>query len=382
VITLRREVNRWFRQLGPGLYGLACSGGADSMALADAAIAELGAHNVVVITIDHGLQPEARDASDQVVAWAKAQGAAAVKRRVQVERRASLEAAARDARYAALDAIADELGLAWVWLAHTARDQAETVLMRVVRGTGPAGLAGIPAVRGRFVRPLLGTSREVIEAYVAARALPVWDDPMNRDHAIQRVRVREQLMPALRAENPAIEDALCRLAASTREWTEAIDQLAEPLARFPIEVARFEAAHPAIRKRALAIALERAGLGYDATHLDSILDLGRTGTGIDLPGGRIERVYGELVLAATRPPAPDLTIPAGCELRVWEPGDRMRPLRLKGRSRKLSDLFIDARVPRDLRATARVLVKAGEIVWAEHLGPAFGFDDIRLGDTQ
>lgn len=354
------------------------------MVLADAAIAELGAHNVVVITIDHGLQPEARDASEQVVAWATAQGAAAVKRRVQVEKRASLEAAARDARYAALDAIADELGLAWVWLAHTARDQAETVLMRVVRGTGPAGLAGIPAVRGRFVRPLLGTSREVVEAYAAARGLPTWDDPMNHDHAIQRVRVREQLMPALRGENPAIEDALVRLAASAREWTGAIDELAEPMARFPIDVARFDAAHRAIRKRALTTALERAGVGYDAVHLDAILELGRTGSGVDLPGGRVERVYDQLVLVAPRPPrdAPDLTVPAGCELRVWRPGDRMRPLRLKGRSRKLSDLFIDAHVPRDLRATARVLVKAGEIVWAEHLGPAFGFDDIRLGDTQ
>ena len=81
MITLRREVDRWFRQLGPGLYGLACSGGADSMALADAAIPELGAHNVVVITIDHGLQ---RDGSELVVAWAREQGVAAVVRRVEL----------------------------------------------------------------------------------------------------------------------------------------------------------------------------------------------------------------------------------------------------------------------------------------------------------
>lgn len=382
MITLRRVVNRWFQQLGPGLYGLACSGGADSMVLADAAIAEIGAPNIVVITIDHGLQPGAAEASERVLAWARGQGAAAVKRRVQVQRRASLEAAARDARYAALEEIADELGLAWIWLAHTARDQAETVLMRVIRGTGPAGLAAMPALRGRFVRPLLETCRDVVDAYAAARRLPIWDDPMNHDRAVQRVRVRDHLVPALRAENPAVEEALCRLAASAREWTVAIDQLAEPLARFPIEVAAFATAAPAVRKRALAIALERAGVGYDAVHLEAIGELARTGSGVDLPGGRVERVYGQLVLAGAPREVPDLTIPPGCELRVWQPGDRMRPVRLKGRSRKLSDLFGEARVSRELRATARVLVKAGEIVWAEHLGPAFGFGDIRLGDTQ
>jgi tRNA(Ile)-lysidine synthase len=372
VSTIRREVNRWYGLLGPGLYGLACSGGADSLVLADAAIAELGAANVVVVTIDHGLQ---KDASAQVVAWAREQGAAAIVRRVQVEKRASLEAAARDARYAAFDAIADELGIEWVWLGHTARDQAETVLMRIVRGTGPAGLAGIPTVRGRFVRPLLRFPRELIEAYAAARALPAWDDPMNTDHRLQRVRVREVLLPALRAENPAIDEALCRLGAAAREWTDVIDELAEPRARFPMPAD----GDPAVVKRALALALEREGIGYEAAHLDAIARLRRTGAGVDLPGGRVERSYDRLVLVAARPVVP-LEVP-GCEVRVWQPGDRMRPARLKGRSRKLSDLYIDAKVPRDVRATARVAVRDGVIVWAEHLGAAYGFENIRLGDT-
>lgn len=372
MITIRHEVNRWYGLLGPGLYGLACSGGADSLVLADAAIAELGASNVVVITIDHGLQ---KDASEQVVAWARAQGAAAVVRRVEVLRRASLEAAARDARYAALEAIADELGIEWVWMAHTARDQAETVLMRIVRGTGPAGLAGIPTVRGRFVRPLLRFPRELIDAYAAARALPTWDDPMNRDHRLQRVRVRDVVLPALRAENPAIDEALCRLGAAAREWTDVIDDHALPVARFPMPIA----GEPAIVKRALALVLEQAGIGYEAAHLDAIVRLRRTGAGVDLPGGRVERSYDHYVLVEPRAVAA-LVVP-GCEVRVWRPGDRMRPARLKGRSRKLSDLFIDAKVPRDLRATARVAVRDGVIVWAEHLGAAYGFDNIRLGDT-
>jgi tRNA(Ile)-lysidine synthase len=372
VSTIRREVNRWYGLLGPGLYGLACSGGADSLVLADAAIAELGPANVVVITIDHGLQ---KDASEQVVAWAREQGAAAIVRRVQVEKRASLEAAARDARYAAFEAIADELGIEWVWLGHTARDQAETVLMRIVRGTGPAGLAGIPTVRGRFVRPLLRFPRELIEAYAAARALPAWEDPMNLDRRLQRVRVREVLLPALRAENPAIDEALCRLGAAAREWTDVIDEVAEPLARFPMPAE----GDPAVVKRALALALEREHIGYEAAHLDAIARLRRTGAGIDLPGGRVERSYDRLVLVAPRAVTP-LEVP-GCEVRVWAPGDRMRPARLKGRSRKLSDLYIDAKVPRDLRATARVAIRDGVIVWAEHLGAAYGFENIRLGDT-
>jgi tRNA(Ile)-lysidine synthase len=372
VSTIRREVNRWYGLLGPGLYGLACSGGADSLVLADAAIAELGPANVVVITIDHGLQ---KDASEQVVAWAREQGVAAVARRVQVAHRASLEAAARDARYAAFEAIADELGIEWVWLGHTARDQAETVLMRIVRGTGPAGLAGIPTVRGRFVRPLLRFPRELIDAYAAARGLPAWDDPMNQDHRLQRVRVREVLLPALRAENPAIDEALCRLGAAAREWTDVIDELAEPLARFPMPAD----GDPAVVKRALALALERERIGYEASHLDAIARLRRTGAGVDLPGGRIERSYDRLVLVAPRAVAP-LEV-EGCEVRVWQPGDRMRPARLKGRSRKLSDLYIDAKVPRDVRATARVAIRDGVIVWAEHLGAAYGFENIRLGDT-
>jgi tRNA(Ile)-lysidine synthase len=189
------------------------------------------------------------------------------------------------------------------------------------------------------------------------------------------VRVREVLLPALRAENPAIDEALCRLGAAAREWTDVIDELAEPHAQFPMRAG----GEPAVVKRALALALERAGIGYDAAHLDAIVRLRRTGAGVDLPGGRVERSYDQLVLVAPRPVAP-LVVP-GCEVRVWQPGDRMRPARLKGRSKKLSDLYIDAKVPRDVRATARVAVRDGVIVWAEHIGPAYGFDNIRLGDT-
>ena len=386
--TLRAAVKLWHDRLHPGLFGLACSGGADSMALADAAIAVHGAANVIVIHIDHGLSPHSAEVGEAVAAWARGQGAAALVRRIEVPRRASLEAAARDARYAALDAIRTEIGASYILLGHTARDQAETVLMRIVRGTGPAGLAGIPALRGHFARPLLELPRELIDAYVAARALPTHDDPMNADPRIARVRFRDQLLPALRAENPALDDALCRLAAAAREWSDALDALAAPLATEPLQIAALAPHAPAVRKRAYAIALERAGLGGGAVHLDAIDELVRRDAGgeqaIDVPGGRVVRSYDVLKMGIKRVSADAGQVQAaampGYELRVWRPGDRMKPARLKGRSRKLSDLFIDAKVPREQRRTARVLVRSRDhaIVWAEHVGIAFGESEAGL----
>ncbi len=382
VSALRGPVKLWHDRLAPGLFGLACSGGADSMALADAAIAVMGAANLVVIHIDHGLSPGSAKVGEQVAAWARGQGAGAVVRRVEVARRASIEAAARDARYAALDAIATEIGADWVFLGHTARDQAETVLMRIVRGTGPAGLAGIPRIRGRFVRPLLDLPRELIDDYVAARALPIWLDPMNEDRRIARVRFREQHLPALRAENPALDQALCRLALSAREWTAALDEAAEPISLFPVECRRLLEFDPAVRKRAYAQALENAEITYDAVHLEAIDGLvlrSQNGErGVDLPGGRVVRSYDVLMIvepAAAAIETGELVAPPGpYALRTWRAGDRMKPARLKGRSRKLSDLFIDAKVPRSRRAGARVLVRTTDdaIVWAEYVGVAVG----------
>ena len=137
--TLRAEVKRWYGRLSPGLFGLACSGGADSMALADAVIAQ--ARDVVVLHIDHGLSPDSARVAETVASWARGQGVDVVVRNVVVDERT--EAAAREARYEAFESLRAELGLATIWLAHTARDQAETVMMRILRGTGPAGLTAM-----------------------------------------------------------------------------------------------------------------------------------------------------------------------------------------------------------------------------------------------
>ncbi len=371
-------VNAAIGRVGPGLYGVACSGGADSMSLAHATIAVAGAVNVVVISIDHRLQPGSGAVAAGVAAWAMEQGAAAVVHGVDVEVRASVEAAARDARFTALDQIADELGLAVVFLGHTARDQAETVLMRIVRGTGPAGLVGIPAIRGRFVRPLLSLPRTAVDDYVTRHALPIAADPMNSDLKLARVRMRAELLPQLRHENPQLDAALVRLAASTGEWLAVIDGLADPFASFPIDCAALARQPAAVRKRALARALEAEQLDHDAAHLDQldevVLRPARGEVSVDVPGGRLVRSYDRLA-PADPPRSRALHPPEGPYLvRIWQPGDRMRPSRLKGKSRKLSDLFIDAKVPRSQRAGARVCVRTNdeEIVWAEHLGIAFG----------
>jgi len=255
------------------------------------------------------------------------------------------------------------------------------VLLRLLRGTGPAGLAGIPPVRGRFVRPLLGLDRAAIDAYVAARALSTWHDPMNDDARLARVRVRREILPRLRAENPRLDEALRRLAEGAAEWRDVIDPLAAPHAQFPIACASLARLPAAVRKRAVSIALDRAGIDHDGAHLDAIdRAVVRPPGGtirIDLPAARLARVYDRLDLEPAGPAAapPDLIPPSGPYLlRVRRAGDRMKPARLKGRSRKLSDLYIDAKLPRGARDSARVLVRTttDAIVWAEHVGVAHG----------
>ncbi len=368
--------------IGQGVVGVACSGGADSIVLADVAIDLVGPTNVVVLTIDHGLAAGSDRVAAEVAAWARSRGAAAISRRVEVARTASLERAAREARYGALDALAAELGLAAILVGHTARDQAETVLMRILRGTGPAGLAGIPARRDGAVpllRPFLAIDRDPILGHAAARALPVWEDPMNADVAITRVRIRREVLPLLRRENPQLDGALVRLAANATEWLAVIDAAAAPWSRFPIDCPELAAQPPAIRKRAVALALEAAGAGWDATHLEAIDRLivrpARGEVTLDLPAGRFVRSYDQARLLARQttcdPMGDALPVPDGCRVRVWQAGDRMRPARLGGRSRKLSDLYTDAKVPRSSRSTARVIVRADNtILWAEYIGIA------------
>ncbi len=376
-----------------------CSGGADSVALADLAMraarrGRLG--RVTLLYVDHGLRDGTADEAARVRALAAGGGADARVERAAVDQGgASLEAAAREARYAVFDRVADDCAADRVFLAHTATDQAETVLMRVLRGSGVAGLAGIPAVRGRYVRPLLEITRAELEAYLAGRGLTYVTDPMNRDLRFTRSRVRHELMPRLRRENPLVAQALCRLAAAAREQRDVLDfAAAELLAAARVEpaglsVARLAKSPPAVAKRAISLAIaelegteQRHQVG--ARHLRAVLELiagPEAGSrSLDLPGLRATREYDTLRLerrAAAPESRPELAVEGSdgpYRIRPWAPGDRMQPARLRGHTRKLSRLYVDAKVPRRLRQHARVVVRAadGAILWAEHLGPAHG----------
>lgn len=375
---------------------VACSGGPDSAALAHAAMALAAAGRLGPVTlchVDHQLRPGSAGEADLVAGLAVRGGAGFLARRVDVPRDGgSLEAAARAVRYRALAAAAAEIGAGAILVGHTERDQVETVLMRLLRGTGVAGLAGIPARRGLIARPLLTTARAAVEDYCRAHAIPVVDDPSNRDVRHLRNRLRLEVLPALRRVNPAIDAALLRLAAAAGDARATLDLAADRLAETARAGGAWRAevlagAPPSVLAHFLAREVSAAGGGpLGARHHQALAALIGSGTGgtarVDLPGMTAWREYGVLRLEPRGEAAtPDTTSPLAVtgpdgpyEVRLWRPGDRMQPARLRGRSRKLSDLFIDARVPRRVRASARVVTRAsdGRIVWAEHLGPAFG----------
>lgn len=401
----QRAVDRALGELGVDRAApvlVACSGGPDSAALAHAAMALAAAGrlgSVVLCHVDHQLRPDSANDAALVSALAAAGGAEAALVAVDVPRdRGSLEAAAREVRYRALEEAAARIGARAILVAHTARDQVETVIMRLLRGTGVAGLSGIPARRGLIARPILERTREEVEAYIRAHAIPVADDPTNRDVRHARNRMRLEILPALRRVNPDIDTTVLRLAAAAAEARAALDVAARHLterarAGAGVWQADILAGAPrAVLAHFLTAEVAAAGGGpLTSRHHDALADMlaGAGGTArADLPGLTAWREYDLFCLepaGAAEPPSPPLEVsgPDGpYDVRLWRPGDRMRPARLRGRSRKLSDLFIDARVPRRLRARARVVTRAsdGRIEWAEHLGPAFesGIDVVTL----
>ena len=219
----------------PGeLVLVACSGGADSLALAAAAVHESSAAGIRVgaVVVDHRLQAGSDAVAAAAAATLRVLGLDPVEVvPVQVEPTGEgVEAAARQARYAALDAAADRLGATTVLLGHTRDDQAEQVLLGLVRGAGARSLAGMPVARGRFRRPLLGVTRQQCRASLDARGLAWWDDPMNADPAYARVRARQALADLERDLGPGVAAALARTADHLRDDADLLDELADDAA--------------------------------------------------------------------------------------------------------------------------------------------------------
>jgi tRNA(Ile)-lysidine synthase len=227
VAAVRMAVRRGLADIDEdALVLVACSGGADSLALASAAM--FSRRRVGLVTVDHGLQEGSDRRARSVAAWARDSGFAPA--RIETVSVAGLsggpEAAARTARYAALARAASELGATAVLLGHTRDDQAETVLLALARGAGPRGLSGMPGRRGIYRRPLLDVARADTRKACAALGLAPWEDPHNTDPAYARSRVRASVLPALvDALGPAVLGNLARTASLVAADNEALDDL-------------------------------------------------------------------------------------------------------------------------------------------------------------
>jgi tRNA(Ile)-lysidine synthase len=211
---------------GPVL--VACSGGADSLALAAAVAFEAPRRQIPagLITIDHGLQSGSAEQADRIASLGYEFGMDPVELvRVSVGTAGGPEAAARTARYRALQSAAEALDRD-VLLGHTLDDQAETVLLGLGRGSGPRSIAGMRIRSGRFVRPLLSVRRETTVAACAALGLEPWRDPHNDDPSFQRVRLRREVLPLLEdVLHGGVADALARTAALLQDDLDALDAL-------------------------------------------------------------------------------------------------------------------------------------------------------------
>jgi tRNA(Ile)-lysidine synthase len=309
---------------------VACSGGADSVALAAALAFEGRAAGVRVggVTVDHGLQAGSAERSASTAALLCELGLAPVLTvPVAVSDHGGPEAAARVARYAALSAAAEEHG-ARVALGHTLDDQAETVLLGLGRGSGPRSVAGMVELRAAagvsWWRPLLGVRRATTREACADQGLPIWDDPWNSDPAYTRVRLRTEVLPLLEGVlGGGVAPALARTAVLLREDLDALDALAaDALDRFTdpagLPVGPVAGLPDALRRRVLRGWLSAAGIAdLQWVHLrgvDALLTRWHGQGRVDLPGGAgVVRASGRLVLqpsgTAGRPlPAtPDLT---------------------------------------------------------------------------
>jgi tRNA(Ile)-lysidine synthase len=311
VAAVRVAVRRGLSALPDGLVLVACSGGADSLALAAATAFEARAADrpAGLVTVDHGLHPASASVARDVAARGHELGLSPVRTlRVDVGRSGGPEAAARSARYAALEAVAGEAGAVAVLLAHTLDDQAETVLLGLARGSGTRSLAGMAAARGIFRRPLLEIPRAVVRQACADEGLEVWEDPANADRAFARARVRHDVLPVLEAQlGPGIAPALARTARAARDDADALDAIAWESSPFVTGTAAVEdlsAARPALRRRWLRSAALAVGCpagALTAAHVDAVeaLVLDWHGQGaVHLPGGASAvRACGRLVLS-------------------------------------------------------------------------------------
>jgi len=404
---------------------VALSGGPDSVALLAALVALAGRFGITVHAahLNHGLRG-ADSRRDQQCAEdvARHLGVPCVVGQARLRAdQAGLEARARQRRYAFLARVAADAGCTRIATGHTLDDQAETVLMRLLRGTGWDGLTGIHPVReGHIIRPLIDCSRAQVRAFLQARQLPFCEDGSNADPRFLRNRVRHEVLPLLRSFNP---EAARHLAAAARhvmaESTLLDAQAGEVLAENAdggLDITALLDAPAGLRPRVVRkwLRTQRGTLReLTAAHIDAVVRLAQgkhPNAHVQLPAGSsVVREYGRLTWAARAAasglpaevahvlvPGTVVCTASGWNIRAevvdvaggdWErprdlwglvadaqaiaaplivrtarPGDRMRLLGLDGH-RKLQDLFVDRKLPVGARRTCPVVESAGEILW-------------------
>lgn len=401
MFALRRALAPWAARL-VGLEDLAhgtrvvvaCSGGPDSLALL--ALARARDLDVLAVYVDHGLRSGTAHDAQVARAAAAAVGASARVIEVAFDARVNLEARARDARYEALTRAAGDAGAAAVLVGHTRDDQAETVLLGLLRGSGTAGLAGMAIERDSVRRPMLGLRRADTHEICARLGFTPVRDPMNDELHHKRVWLRREVMPRLeRGATRDLVEVLARQAEVLREDNELLDAIAA-------EHAPDDAVALSALPRALARRVVRRWLGQPPPALATVDAVLRVARGehraVELPGGRrVERVgarlhvvdraavpgaaparvriplpgharFGSVAVEAWIEEAPPVAWPAGDRLsvvdadrvgpeayvRVAHPAERFRPLG-RGGSKLVRDALVDAGVPAGRRAEVPIV---------------------------
>jgi tRNA(Ile)-lysidine synthetase-like protein len=426
----RRHLAELAPPAGPAL--VAVSGGPDSLALLDLLVATADEHRLELIAahVDHGIGPASGEVAERVRAVAER-----YRVRFEIEHLSlgpdATETLAREHRYAALGRIARRSGARLIVTAHHADDQAETVLMRVLKGSGPAGLAAMRPRTG-LIRPLLPFCREELAQYLQQQGIEAWTDPANSDARHLRSWLRSEVMPTLEVRLPDVVANLGRTAAqagrNVAAWDALLDTLPDLdliLERNRVSVAAHVlAGYDSALAEALAAALaRRAGCVVGPVRSARLVQLaakGRSGGTVPLGGGWVAEVaFGRIAVRRKPRPAPAAaTIPADAadvrwgrwrfrvardvaperqgrtgmtawfpgeplSVRASRPGDRIRPLGGPGR-RLLVRCFQDARVSRLSRSDWPVLLAGESVVWvpgvcrAEALVPPAGSEALRV----
>ena len=434
IVASVRQVLQEARLKANASLVVAASGGVDSTVLLDV-LDGLG-YRLHVAHLDHALRSDSAADSRFVASEAKRRELPCSIERRDVGEYArteglSLEEAGRRQRYAFLDQVADRTGAKFIALGHHADDQAETVLLRLLRGSGATGLGGMEIAReGRYLRPLLRVRRAEIEKYARQRSLCYREDPSNRDSRFLRNRIRGELMPLLKSYNPNIAEVLNRTAALLKAEDDLLAELTQKALdtvvceccndKVALDSTRLLTYHIAVQRRVLRAVLQGlaaadgpfdfarveqvrgwigagdkrlrvlgAGLKGQGCGTRYILRRGQrppVARGFDIPGAIVLREHGVKIRVQVVSPehfdkaqlggaqvALDADrLGARVQVRSLRPGDRFQPLGMEGH-KKLSDFLIDAKWPKISRDEVLMLTRGEEIAWVAPLRSSHAF---------